>query len=305
MNKGFDLYEFEILDILLFLQICRSEKIILYKLKKIDKYTYQFYVSTIDRYKLKKHGVSPILSIGILHYFTLIYKNILNIIGVLSFVGTIFLCNSLILEIEIKGNNPIVNDLIVQVLKEEDIHPFRKLCDYKSLNTIYDKMKDSFKQDIDYLNVYQSGSVFVVEYTNSVGATPLEKDFKNIYASKDGFIKYVDVKSGNILVSENMYVKKGDLLVSNTITSTSDEVVMVPVEGDVYAYTYQTITASMKDNIHDDGETFSYLLFSVRNQIKDINKIDKEQIILYTTIEGKKVLEVQYIFIEQIGVKES
>ena len=50
----------------------------------------------------------------------------------------------------------------------------------------------------------------------------LEKNFENIYASKDGVIQKIDVSNVNILVNLNQYVKKGDLLVSNTITSTSE-----------------------------------------------------------------------------------
>lgn len=303
MFTGFDFYRVETQDILLFLRFCKEEKIILYKLKKIDIDTYQFYTAILDRYKMKKNGFVLVKSVGVLHYFLLMFSNVLNVVGLLSFVVAFFICNQLILEVEIYGNNPSVNTLIEEVLKNNDIHQFKSKCSYEQLNLLYDEMKNSFKQDIDYLNVYQSGSVFKVEYTNSVGADEVEIDFRNIYACKDGFIKWVDVKSGNILVSENMFVQKGQELVSNTIVSSSDEVKMIPVEGEVFAYTYECYEASISNEFIDEGEAFSYLLFEIRSTIEKVSKIDKENVVSYNLVDNEFVLEVQYIFIEQIGIK--
>lgn len=303
MNQNFDLFEIEINDILIFIRDLKINKVPIYRLKKIDKYTYQFYTNTLDRYKMRKIGLIPIKSIGVFHYISLMFKSFLNIVGLISFVFSVYLFSNMIFQVEVIGSNPAVNEMILNVLHDEGVHQFNFLYEYQDLNVIYNKVQENFKQDIDYLNVYQIGSVFFVEYTNSIGATPQDLDFNNLYASKNGVIKQVDVKSGNILISENMYVTKGQLLVSNTLVSTSDEIIMIPVEGSVYAYTYETFEATV-DDISDDGDAFSYLLFCVRNQISGIDKIDVEQIISYTSEKGKKSLVVRYIFIEQIGVKE-
>ena len=169
---------------------------------------------------------------------------------------------------------------------------------------IYDDLKDSFKGKIDYLNIYQEGGVLFVKYTNSVGAKKVEKNFENIYASKDGVIQKIDVSSGNILVKLNQYVKKGDLLVSNTITSTSEVDKIIETEGTIKAYTYTTYEAKIDKKKMDDGEAFSYLLHTIRSKLGSIDKIDREKVLSYGIIDNKRVLKVQYILIEDIASKE-
>ena len=72
----------------------------------------------------------------------------------------------------------------------------------RKFEKLYEKyLKNSYKCNIYYLNIYQEGGVLFVKYTNSVGAKKVEKNFENIYASKDGVIQKIDVSSGNILLS--------------------------------------------------------------------------------------------------------
>ena len=165
-------------------------------------------------------------------------------------------------------------------------------------------MKEKFKGKIDYLNIYQEGSVLFIKYTNSVSAKKMEKSFENIYASKDGVIQEIDVSSGNIMVKVNDYVKKGDLLVSNTITSTSEVDKIIETQGIIKAYTYIDYEASIDKKKMDEGEGFSYLLYTIRAKLGTIDKIDREKVLSYGIIDGKRVLKMQYILIEDIATKE-
>lgn len=157
---------------------------------------------------VRKYHLTIIKSVGILYYLILIFYRKLSIVGVVSFAVTVILCNQFIFRVEIIGNNPSTTKLVNQVLAENHIDVGDKKRTYQQLNDIYDDLKDSFKGKIDYLNIYQEGGVLFVKYTNSVGAKKVEKNFENIYASKDGVIQKIDVSSGNILVKLNQYVKK-------------------------------------------------------------------------------------------------
>ena len=239
---------------------------------------------------VRKYHLTIIKSVGILYYLILIFYRKLIIVGVVSFAVTVILCNQFIFRVEIIGNNPSTTKLVNQVLAENHIDD--------------DDLKDSFKGKIDYLNIYQEGGVLFVKYTNSVGAKKVEKNFENIYASKDGVIQKIDVSSGNILVKLNQYVKKGDLLVSNTITSTSEVDKIIETEGTIKAYTYTTYEAKIDKKKMDDGEAFSYLLHTIRSKLGSIDKIDREKVLSYGIIDNKRVLKVQYILIEDIASKE-
>ena len=106
------------------------------------------------------------------------------------------------------------------------------------------------------------------------------------------------------MVKLNQYVKKGDLLVSNTITSTSEVDKITETEGTIKAYTYTTYEAKIDKKKMDDGEAFSYLLHTIRSKLGSIDKIDREKVLSYGIIDNKRVLKVQYILIEDIASKE-
>ena len=47
-----------------------------------------------------------------------------------------------------------------------------------------------------------------------------------------------------------------------------------------------------------------YLLFKIRSQLPKDVKIDREKVLSYDIIEKKYVLKMQYVFIEDIAIRE-
>ena len=304
MKLGYDLYEVISEDIIDLLATFKQDGLTVFQLNKIDSDTYRFYLPIYQRLQARKYPLKIIKSVGILYYLVILLFKKINIIGAISLALTLFVCNQFIFKVEIIGNNPDTTKLVNEVLKDNQIGIGDLKKSYQELNVIYDQLKASFKGKIDYLNIYQEGGVLFVKYTNSVGAKEVEKNFQNIYASKDGVIQKIDVSSGNIMVKVNQYVKKGDLLVSNTITSTSEENKIIATDGKIMAYTYMTYQAEIDVKKMDEGEAFSYLLYTIRTQLGAIDKIDREKVLSYGIIKNKRVLKMQYVLIEDIATKE-
>lgn len=304
MKLGYDLYEVASDDIVSLLNSFKKDHLIVFQLTKIDDNTYRFYLPIYQRFLARKYNMQIIKSIGILYYLVVLFCKKINIIGVISFVLTLLICSRFIFKVEITGNSPSNTKLVEEVLKENNINAGDLKKSYQELNEIYDDLKASFKGKIDYLNIYQEGGVLFVKYTNSVGAKEVENNFQNIYASKDGVIQSIDVSSGNIVVQVNQFVKKGDLLVSNTITSTNGENKIIATKGKVMAYTYVTYQGEIDAKKMDEGEAFSYLLYTIRAKLGSIDKIDREKVLSYDIIDNKRVLKMQYVLIEDIAIKE-
>ena len=112
-----------------------------------------------------------------------------------------------------------------------------------------------------------------------------------------------DVDSGLIQVKKNDYVKKGDLLVENTIISTQNEIKIIPVKGHVYAYTFNQFEASIQNVNQDQGEVFYQLLLSIRAKLPTDAIIDKENVLQMTKTRSKITLKVHYTLLEDIAVK--
>lgn len=304
MKLGYDLYEVVSDDIISLLNSFKKDHLIVFQLTKIDDNTYRFYLPIYQRFLARKYNMQIIKSIGILYYLVVLFCKKINIIGVISFALTLLICSRFIFKVEITGNSPSNTMLVEEVLKENNINAGDLKKSYQELNEIYDDLKASFKGKIDYLNIYQEGGVLFVKYTNSVGAKEVENNFQNIYASKDGVIQSIDVSSGNIVVQVNQFVKKGDLLVSNTITSTDGENKIIATKGKVMAYTYVTYQGEIDAKKMDEGEAFSYLLYTIRAKLGSIDKIDREKVLSYDIIDNKRVLKMQYVLIEDIAIKE-
>lgn len=304
MKLGYDLYEVVSDDIISLLNAFKKDHLIVFQLTKIDDNTYRFYLPIYQRFLARKYNMQIIKSIGILYYLVVLFCKKINIIGVISFALTLLICSRFIFKVEITGNSPSNTKLVEEVLKENNINAGDLKKSYQELNEIYDDLKASFKGKIDYLNIYQEGGVLFVKYTNSVGAKEVENNFQNIYASKDGVIQSIDVSSGNIVVQVNQFVKKGDLLVSNTITSTDGENKIIATKGKIMAYTYVTYQGEIDAKKMDEGEAFSYLLYTIRAKLGSIDKIDREKVLSYDIIDNKRVLKMQYVLIEDIAIKE-
>lgn len=304
MKLGYDLYEVVSDDIISLLNAFKKDHLIVFQLTKIDDNTYRFYLPIYQRFLARKYNMQIIKSIGILYYLVVLFCKKINIIGVISFALTLLICSRFIFKVEITGNSPSNTKLVEEVLKENNINAGDLKKTYQELNEIYDDLKASFKGKIDYLNIYQEGGVLFVKYTNSVGAKEVENNFQNIYASKDGVIQSIDVSSGNIVVQVNQFVKKGDLLVSNTITSTNGENKIIATKGKIMAYTYVTYQGEIDAKKMDEGEAFSYLLYTIRAKLGSIDKIDREKVLSYDIIDNKRVLKMQYVLIEDIAIKE-
>lgn len=304
MKLGYDLYTIDGQNIFFFLKFAKNKKIKVLHLRcKDDMYT--FYMPTYQRYLLKsfEYQIDYLKTVGFIKYILFLSKQYLNVLGVFCFLSSIIVCSYFIFDIQIIGTMPSVNQQMMKDLKKDHIDILTPLRSYEKLNGILAKLKSDYKEKVEYINVYQVGSVFHIEYTKRKQEIVKKDDYQNIYAKKDGMIESFDVDSGLIKVKKNDYVKKGDLLVENTIVSTQNETKLIPVKGSVYAYTFAQYEASVKNVNQDQGEVFYQLLLLIRSQLPSDVIIDKENVLQMTRTRSKIILKMHYTLLEDIGVK--
>lgn len=301
---GYDYLCIEKDNIYFLLKFAKTKKIkILHMRYQNDMYF--FYIPTYQRY-LFKHCSFPyayIQTIGFFKYVSFLSRQYLNILGVFCFLFAVIGSSYFIFDIQIIGTLPEVNTSLLAELKKENIELFSPLKSYESLNDVLINLKTVFKDQVEYMNVYQKGSVFYVEYTKRKQDVIEEEDYRNLYAKKDGMIVSMDVDSGVIKVKPNDYVKKGDLLVENTLVSTQNETRFIPVKGHVYAYTFNQYEASIQNVNQDQAEAFYQLLLAIRSQIPTDAVIDKENVLQMTRTSSKITLKMHYTLLEDIAIK--
>ena len=282
MNLGYDYIVIETNDIVSFLKETKKHQLTLFHLHQLDALRYSFYVPIYQRYITSSMHLPIQKSIGLLHYLFLIFK-FPQIIFTLAFISTLF-----IYDYKITGSLSIVNNQLQKDLNKQ-IQMMHPKLTYPQINKLYDHLKRKYQSEIDYLNVYQKGSVLHVEYTPASHNQKTVLKYQDYIAKKDGVIRQLDVKQGNVLISHQ-------------IEDTKQQIKMIPTLGSVEAYTYQYIEAS-SSNVKDK-DIFAYLLFKIRSQLPKDVKIDREKVLSYDIIEKKYVLKMQYVFIEDIAIRE-
>ena len=177
----------------------------------------------------------------------------------------------------------------------------------ESLLLVEEKILYDLKDQIEWLEMRVNGSTLTVKFLKKRVSNPPILLNQSLYATKDGVIHSFDIKNGEKMVKVNDYVKKGDLLVKDVVTTDQNEDVYVGTYGSVYAYTWYTVDATytLKDNeAYDEVDVFSTLLIESRAEVgKEITEnesIEKENVIQFKK-EGKIItMKVHFTCIEDI-----
>ncbi len=300
---GYDVWIIQCEDLFEFLQAIDQLNIRIYHLKKIDSEMYQFVSKSFHRHFIKKLPF-PLYyqkSMGKGAYLFRFFFNPSKILFVGVFLLSIYLSTFFIWHVEVLGNYESINENLYAYFQDQYIQKGSLKLSLENLQDIENQIKINFEDDIDYLNLYQNGSVLYLNYTKKIQDDKIELDYRNIYACKPGMIAYFEVNSGHIKVKVNDYVQQGDLLIENNIVSTSDEMKIIPTLGKVFAYTWVDIEASMPS--FDQGDVFNELLLKIRESLPADCIIDKENVVQFIETEGVVTLKVHYTLIENIACK--
>lgn len=214
--------------------------------KKIKKIKTSYKIEIINLY-----GISKIKDI-IKKY---------NIFFVCIIIG-IFLLNilcNMIFYIEIDTDNKEIKELITKELETYNIKKFSFNKNYQERKEIIEKILNNNKDSIEWIEIERIGTKYIVRVEERVIKTKKEDcNPRNIIAKRDGIILSINSASGEIKKSINDYVKKGDIIISGTITKNDEEKNKVCAEGKVYAETWYQVTVEVPYNYKEIIYTKDY-----------------------------------------------
>ncbi len=307
--KNYDTYIIKTPLITLFIERLNKNKISIFNLKEIEKDTYSFCSFSKNKKNLLKFkDIQIINSFGMLNFIRKHIKRKTTLISLITSICLYLYASNRIINIEIKGND---NKLIPVIKEELNINKIslynKKLTTYEALN--YEKIiLSSLKKEIEWIEIRQVGVKLKVSFLKRRVAPILPSVGTSIYAQKDGMIVRFEVTSGVKMVKEFDYVKKGDLLVSDTLITSSEESKYIGAYGSVYAYTWYNVESSyaIKNNKKiDELEIYNLLLEDNRAKIdKELTGNDeflvKEQILSFKNDNNKYRLKIHYTLLEDI-----
>ena len=308
MLKSLYLYKVIFNDIVELLNILKLNGIKIFQLNKISSNTFTFYSYIYNKRKIFNlfTNVSIIKKTGMLSIFLSLLKYKTTIIALIISVCFYTSLSNKIWKINVYGDTEVLNSFIIEQLNDNNIYVGSKKIDINKLSQIQNEILYKNYDIIEYLSIKQDGCVIEVNFKKKREITDKNELKGNLYASKDGVIKSFDLLSGEKVVHINDYVKKGDLLVKDVLTTDYNEQVYIGTYGSVYAYTWYYITIEHKIYEYESKETIlANTLLEMKRTISinftDLEYIYEENVLQFNIDNNILKMKVHFTCVEDIA----
>lgn len=208
-------------------------------------------------------------------------------IPLLTFIISVFfllIISSFILFINIDTENKNIKMIIKENLQENNVTLYSKKKSYAKLKEITQNIKNNNLDNIEWIEIDQKGVVLTVKVIERLSNnTNANNNYKDIVASKNGYIKKIYSRKGEVLKNIDDYVKKGDIIISGNIFRNDKVVDRVKANGKVYAEVWYIVKLNDK-LIHQE------ITPKAVGKQKLILKVNKKEI-TFLTIPKKVITE--------------
>ena len=307
LSKNIDVWNIVFYDEVTLINKLYFYNIEIYKFKKIDEYKFCFETLRKNRNKIKKNFKQSkiVKKRGILNHVESILVHATFICIVLASIS-MYNVSKRIWKIEIHGDYKGIEETLKEELVKHDLVISKYYPNDDKLKEIENDITLYLSKEIEFLELKRKGAIISLRYQKRRMAEPLDSKGNNLYATKDGMVKYFTVFSGVKQVKEYDYVRKGDLLVKDVVETSSGELINVGTIGSVFANTFYIIDVSLNHNNEDEAVIFSKMLDSAKRKIstylsKD-EKIEIERVLNYFIDEKSGKMKVYYMLLEDITI---
>ncbi len=171
-------------------------------------------------------------------------------IPLLTFIISVFfllIISNFILFINIDTENKNIKKIIKENLQENNVTLYSKKKSYTKLKEITQNIKNNNLDNIEWIEIDQKGVVLTVKVIERISNnTNTNNNYKDIVASKNGYIKKIYSRKGEVLKNIDDYVKKGDIIISGNIFRNDKVVDRVKANGKVYAEVWYIVKLNDK-----------------------------------------------------------
>lgn len=201
--------------------------------KNIKRYNYY---SEITLYK--RIGIDYIKDkIYELKYFILVF--------LVCMISMYFISN-IIIDIEVIHSNKSIRELVSDELKENGIKRFSYKKSFSELENIKNTILENNKDKLEWISITNDGMKYIVRIEERIlDEISEQEEYCNVVAQKEGLITNIYASSGEVIVSNNDIVKKGDILISGNIILNEESKGTICANGKVMANVWYNTDISL------------------------------------------------------------
>ena len=171
------------------------------------------------------------------------------IIALLMSIVLMYFLSNVTFQVEIIHNDKHIRQIIEDELFEFGIHPFMLKKSFNQIQKIKDKIKNDYKEDIEWLEIIDEGMKYTVRVEERIITKDTEENlYCDVESEKDAIVISSSVSAGQLVVDASDAVKKGSLLVSGAVKFREETKSYVCAEAEVFANTWYTVNVSVPLN---------------------------------------------------------
>ena len=308
-----------------FLQCLLKDKINVFDIKyRTDEILLK--VSYDDYKRIKSYKTSCDIKVinvlGVKRIAQLYQKYKISLFIFVISVFFIMVISNMILFINIDTTDKELKKTIQSELRKNNVYFFSKQKSFGLLKKISSNIKNNNLDSIEWIEIEKEGVVLNVKVIQRINSdNSIDDNYNDIVASKDGYIRKIISRNGQIMKNVGDYVRKNEVIISGNIFRNNKVVGMIDAKGKVFAEVWYVVTAnsnlyydySKQTNLGNAGlclyinntkinilnfkkkvkksyekEIFNSNLFSLKIYDKQIYTKERKK---YSNLELKKILE--------------
>ena len=223
---------------------------------------------------------------GLFSFKNSILNNKFILISILICFILFYIGTSMIFSIDILTNDKKMKDKLMLELEDLGISKYKFKKDYNTLQIIKKKIKDKYRDSIEWIEIESLGTKYIVRYEERIkNKDNTKSEYRHIIAKRDAVIKSLNIKSGEVVGSVNTYVKKGDIIVSGYITKNDEVIDTVSSSGTVLGEVWYNVCIDYPYKYYEEKETGN------KNKILVVKFLNKEiELFNFNKYKNKKKL---------------
>ena len=216
-------------------RISYKKNILKCKIKKED-------LNKINKY----YKVTIVKAVNLESFLLVLKRNYLIVLSIFLSIFLFLIFKDIIIKVDIVSNNESLVKNLNKSLDNYGIHRLSIKKDENSLLAIKQKLEIDYKDTIEWLEIKNIGMTYLVTLEErKVKLEEPKESYCNVYAKKEGIVKKIVATQGNVLVSENQYVRAGDLLISGDISLNEEVKDQICALGTVYGEVWYKASISI------------------------------------------------------------
>ena len=217
-------------------------------------------VSDQDYEKIKmlniKHDLEIIELYGGLKIKHLININRYVLIAIVIGYFVLLLLTNVIFEVQVIHTSSNIRKLIFDELTINGIKRLRFKKSFDELQLIEKNIINKHKDKIDWLEIEEIGTKYIIRVEERKIKKEIENiQYQHIVAERNGVIKKIEAKNGDIVRIINEYVEKGDIIISGIIKRGDMVIKNVKAIGAVYAEVWYNVRVEYPLTYREEKET--------------------------------------------------